>query len=104
VGDIPLNNEDKDQEAVQREDGSWLFDGMIAIDELKEILDIDRFPDESRAGFQTLSGLIMSQIGAIPKTGQFFTLGNHRFEVVDMDGHRVDRVLVNTLPPAPDQE
>lgn len=104
VGDIPLNNEDKDQEAVQREDGSWLFDGMIAIDELKEILDIDRFPDETRAGFQTLSGLIMSQIGAIPKTGQFFTLGNHRFEVVDMDGHRVDRVLVNTLPPAPDQE
>jgi len=104
VGDIPQNNEDKDQEAVQREDGSWLFDGMIAIDELKEILDIDQFPDEERAGFQTLSGLIMSQIGAIPKTGQFFKLGNHRFEVVDMDGHRVDRVLVSILPPAPDQE
>ncbi len=94
VGDIPQNETDKDQEAVQRADGSWLFDGMIAIDELKEILDIDHFPDEERAGYQTLSGLIMSHLGAIPKAGQFFDLGRYRFEVMDMDGRRVDRVLV----------
>jgi putative hemolysin len=102
VGDIPENSEDKDQMSVRRSDGSWLFDGMIVIDELKEILDIDLLPDEERAGYQTLSGFIMSQLGNIPKTGQFFTWENFRFEVVDMDGRRVDRVLVNILNPDED--
>jgi len=97
VGDIPLNSEDTDQMAVQRADGSWLFDGLIVIDELKEILDIDAFPDEERAGFQTLSGFIMSQMGSIPKTGQFFEWEKYRFEVVDMDARRVDRVLVSRI-------
>ena len=98
VGEIPTDEKDTDQIAVQREDGSWLFDGLIAIDELKEILDINELPDEDKAGYQTLSGLIMSELGAIPKTGQHFIIDNLRFEVVDMDGRRVDRVLVNILP------
>ncbi len=98
VGDIPQNSEDKDQMAVQRANGSWLFDGMIVIDELKEILDIDILPDEERAGFQTLSGFIMSQLGSIPKTGQLFDWEKYRFEVVDMDGRRVDKVMVTILP------
>ncbi len=97
VGEIPTNEKDTDQMAIQREDGSWLFDGLIAIDELKEILDINELPDEEKAGYQTLSGLIMSELGAIPKTGQYFIIDNLRFEVVDMDGRRVDRVLVNIL-------
>jgi putative hemolysin len=86
--------------AVQREDGSWLFDGLIAIDELKELLNIHEMADESRAGYQTLSGFVMSQLGRIPKTGAKFTCDGYRFEVVDMDGRRVDRVLVIPLPPA----
>lgn len=98
VGDIPQNSEDKEQMAVQRADGSWLFDGMIVIDELKEILGISALPDEDRAGFQTISGFIMSQIGRIPKTGQTFDWDKFHFEVVDMDGRRVDRVLVSLLP------
>lgn len=98
VGDIPQNSEDKEQMAVQRGDGSWLFDGMIVIDELKEILGISALPDEDRAGFQTISGFIMSQIGRIPKTGQTFDWDKFHFEVVDMDGRRVDRVLVSLLP------
>jgi len=97
VGDIPLNSEDTDQLAIQRADGSWLFDGLIVIDELKDILDIDEMPDEDRAAYQTLSGFIMSQLGSIPKAGQFFEWEHLRFEVVDMDGRRVDKVLVSLL-------
>lgn len=97
VGDIPQNSEDKEQMAVQRADGSWLFDGMIVIDELKEILGISALPDEEKAGFQTISGFIMNHMGRIPKTGQTFHWDKFHFEVVDMDGRRVDRVLVSLI-------
>lgn len=95
VGEIPEDSEDTDYLAVQREDGSWLFDGLIVIDQLKEILDISVMPGEDRAAYQTLSGFVMSQLGRIPKTGAKFTYGNYTFEVVDMDRRRVDRVLVS---------
>jgi len=95
VGEIPEDSTDEDYLAVQREDGSWLFDGLIVIDQLKEILELSTMPGEDRAGFQTLSGFVMSQLGRIPKTGAKFTYENYEFEVVDMDGKRVDRVLVS---------
>ena len=95
MGDIPQDELDTEQEAVKRADGSWLFDGLLPIDELKEKLDLDELPGESRAGYQTLSGFMMAQLGTIPRVGQSFTWENLRFEVVDMDGRRVDRVLVS---------
>lgn len=98
VGEIPEDGTDTDYMAVQREDGSWLFDGLIAIDELKELLNIHMIPGEDRAGYQTLSGFVMSELGRIPKTGAKFTYDNYQFEVVDMDGRRVDRVLVAPVP------
>lgn len=97
VGDIPLDEHDKDQDVVLRSDGTWLVDGLIPIDELKEIMDVDELPEEDKAGFQTLSGFVMNQLGSIPKTGAVFDWDHWRFEVVDMDGHRVDRVLVTDL-------
>lgn len=97
VGEIPEDSADTDYIAVEREDGSWLFDGLIVIDELKEILDLSDMPDEEKAGYQTLSGFIMSHLGRIPKTGAKFRYDNYEFEVVDMDGRRVDRVLVSPL-------
>ena len=97
VGEIPEDGADKDYMAVQREDGSWLFDGLIVVDELKELLNLHEMADEERAGYQTLSGFVMSQLGRIPKTGAVFTFDNYRFEVVDMDGRRVDRVLVTRI-------
>jgi putative hemolysin len=100
VGEIPQDEEDKEQEAVLRTDGSWLFDGMIAIDELKEILEVDEFPGETRVDFQTLSGFVMDQLGTIPKVGQSFEWDRFTFEVVDMDARRVDRVLVIIKPEA----
>ncbi len=97
VGEIPEDSMDTDYLAVQRDDGSWLFDGLIVIDQLKEILDISDMPGEDRAAFQTLSGFVMSQLGRIPKTGAKFTYDGNEFEVVDMDGRRVDRVLVSRI-------
>jgi CBS domain containing-hemolysin-like protein len=63
VGEIAQDEEDKEQEAVLRTDGSWRFDGMIEIDELKEILELNEFPGETRVDFQTLSGFVMDQLG-----------------------------------------
>jgi putative hemolysin len=98
VGEIPEDGSDTDYLAFQREDGSWLFDGLIVIDQLKEILDISAIPGEEKGMFQTLSGFVMSQLGRIPKTGAKFNFENYTFEVVDMDGRRVDRVLVSQNP------
>jgi len=98
VGEIPLDAEDQEQEVVQRADGSYLLDGMLPIDEIKELLDFDELPDEGRAGYQTLSGFVMNQLGSIPRVGQTFTWDTYQFEVVDMDGRRVDKVLVTRLP------
>lgn len=97
VGEIPENKEDTDYLVVEREDGSWLFDGLIVIDQLKEILNISEMPGEDRSSYQTLSGFVMSQLGRIPKTGAKFQFENYEFEVVDMDARRVDRVLVTKL-------
>lgn len=98
VGSLPADEFDQEQEAVQRPDGSWSFDGLIAIDELAEILDLPDLTEEERAGYQTLSGLVMNQLGSVPTIGETFTLGKWRFEVIDMDGRRVDRVLAMPLP------
>jgi putative hemolysin len=104
VGEIPLDAEDMEQEIVQRADGSFLLDGMLPVDEIRELLDLDELPEEERAGYQTLSGFVMNQLGSIPTIGQAFTWKNYRFEVVDMDGRRVDRVLVTYIPEASEEE
>lgn len=98
VGEIPEDSMDTDYLVFQREDGSWLFDGLLVIDQLKEILNFSVMPGEERAAYQTLSGFVMSQLGRIPKTGAKFTYEGYIFEVVDMDGRRVDRVMVSQVP------
>ena len=100
VGEIPENKEDTDYLVVERDENSWLFDGLIVIDQLKEILNLSEMPGEDRSAYQTLSGFVMSQLGRIPKTGAKFQYANYEFEVVDMDGRRVDRVLVSKIDEA----
>lgn len=94
VGDIFSPHGDQEAEAIQRADGSWLFDGMIQIDELKDYLDLDELPEESEGSYETLGGLMMAQLGRIPISGDSFEWEQLRFEVVDMDGRRVDKVLI----------
>jgi putative hemolysin len=98
VGDIPDLGEMAELEIVQREDGSWLVDGMISIDEFMELFKIKTPPDRSEWYFQTLGGFVMMVLGHIPSTGDSFEWGKFRFEVVDMDGLRVDKVLI--MPPS----
>lgn len=94
VGYIPSAAEPAEPEATRREDGSWLLDGLLPIDKLKEIFDLERLPDEEHGNYHTVGGFVMTQSGSIPTVGERFEWGNLCFEVVDMDRHRVDKVLV----------
>ena len=97
VGDLPSADERGDRQAVQREDGSWLLDGMLPVDELKGLLTLPVLPEEG--DYQTLGGFVMQQLGRVPKAADHFTWHDVRFEVMDMDGNRVDKVLAVTPPP-----
>ncbi|MBK8988424.1 MAG: HlyC/CorC family transporter [Chloroflexi bacterium] len=96
VGDIPTLNEKVDPPIVQREDGSWLVDGIIPIDDFKEAFAIGLLPGEDK--YQTLGGFVVFMLGSIPTTGNHFIWGGFRFEVADMDGYRVDKVLFKEKP------
>ena len=79
--------------AVRRADGSWLLDGALPAHEVREVLAIAELPGEEEGEFETLGGFVMAQLGHIPAAGEAAATGGWRFEVVDMDGHRVDKVL-----------
>lgn len=100
VGDMPLTEPNEQPDAVQREDGSWLLDGMVPVEELKELLDIEQLPGEEQGLFNTLAGFITTYLGRIPVVADHFEWANQRFEVVDMDGNRIDRVLISAVLPA----
>jgi putative hemolysin len=86
-------------QATQCQDGSWLLDGMLANDEFKEIFNLRRLPDEEE--YETLGGFVMLQLGRIPQAADIFEWNGLRFEVMDMDGKRVDKILVTTIPIQP---
>jgi putative hemolysin len=92
VGQIEI----EEPQATQRQDGSWLLDGMLEVDEFKEIFNLQILPHEDE--YETLSGFVMVSLGRVPQTADHFEWQGLRFEVIDMDGHRVDKVLVTTLP------
>jgi putative hemolysin len=94
VGDFDL-----EAQATQRQDGSWLLDGMLPIDDFKEIFKSKILPHEEE--YETLSGFVMMSLGRLPQATDQFEWSGLRFEVMDMDGRRVDKVLVTTLPPRP---
>lgn len=99
VGDIPTVEDQQDSDAVKRPDGSWLLDGGISIDQLREILAIEGpLPDEEEGLYHTLAGFVMAVLQRVPQTGERFDWGNYRFEVADMDRNRVDKLLVSRRP------
>ena len=95
VGQIEL----EEPQATQRQDGSWLLDGMLEVDEFKEIFKLPLLPHEDE--YETLSGFVMMSLGRVPQASDHFEWHGLRFEVIDMDGRRVDKVLVTTLPHRP---
>ena len=98
VGDLPSAESIGDDELVRRVDGSWLVDGSVSIERLKLALEIvDALPGEDEKAYNTLGGLVMYVLGRIPGVADRFELVEHRFEIVDMDKNRVDKVLVTAL-------
>ncbi len=95
VGDIPQAGTLSEPMAVQRENGSWLLDGMLPIVEFKDLFKLsDNMPDEDSGTYQTLAGFVMRTLGKIPSAAECFEWNGLRFEVVDMDGNKIDKVLV----------
>jgi putative hemolysin len=88
-----------DSWAVRRTDGSWLFDGLIPTPELKDRLGLKELPEEDRGRYNTLAGMIMLLLGRLPDTADSVEWEGWRFEVVDLDGKRVDKVLAQALAP-----
>lgn len=92
VGEMEI----EEPQATQRQDGSWLLDGMLEVDEFKEIFDLPALPHEDE--YETLSGFVMMSLGRVPQPTDRFEWHGLKFEIMDMDGRRVDKVLVTTLP------
>ena len=102
VGEIPDFGDISELEVTQREDGTWLVDGMLPVDELKEIFHLSTLPGEERGYYQTVGGFMMTFLGRIPVASDHFVWSGLRFEVVDMDGLRVDKILI--VPPSAREE
>ena len=97
VGELPSRGEPNEPEVTVRDDGSWLVDGLLNIDRLEEILEMDTTPEEESGRYHTVSGFVMTRLGGIPAVGQHFEWKGFRFEVMDMDGRRVDKVLISRV-------
>lgn len=99
AGDMMPGADDPAQSlAVQRDDGSWLLDGLLPIDQLQDKLGLIGVGDEAQGLYHTVGGFVVSHMGKIPKRAEKFRYGEWQFEVVDMDHNRVDEVLVTRVP------
>ncbi len=94
VGEMmPLSDAPEDALAVRRPDGSWLLDGLLPLDEMKDKLEIRSVPDEDLGNFHTVGGFVLASLGRIPRKSEQFICSGWEFEIVDVDGNRVDQVL-----------
>jgi putative hemolysin len=99
--------EDVIEGATQRDDGTWLVDGVLGAHEVREIFRIKELPGEEAGRFETIGGFVLDQLGHIPVEGEFVEIEGHRIEVIDMDGHRIDKLQIIppvTVPEDPDVE
>ena len=97
VGDIPSSDLTEEPLMVQREDGSWLIDGMLPVDKFKDLFDVDGLLDEAKGNYHTVGGFVMMHVGRIPTASDWFEWEGLRIEVVDMDKNRVDKLLVSRV-------
>lgn len=96
VGELP-DEEADNLNILKRDDNSWFLDGLLPIEEFKELFGIEELPNEAKDQYQTLGGFVTSYLGAMPRTGDTFELADLRFEIVDMDRMRIDKVIVTKL-------
>lgn len=103
VGALPTEEEAAEPWLVRREDGSWLMDGLLGLDEFKEALGVATLPDEETGAYETVGGFVLTHLGRVPAIGDHFDWADWRFEVMDMDGRRIDRMLVSPRGKSPDR-
>lgn len=101
VGDIPAINDITEEEIIQREDGSFLVDGLVSIEEFKDFFHLKRLAGEKTGTFHTIGGFVTTRLGRIPVSGDNFVFGNFKFEIMDMDGTRVDKILIVHIKKTP---
>ena len=92
VGRLPTEDEPVEAEIILRDDGSWLMDGSVTVEDFRGTIGIEIRPDGQADRFHTLAGFVMLQLQRIPKTGDHFVWNGFSFEVVDMDGMKIDKV------------
>ncbi len=97
LGHAITSNANEIPEVTRRADGSWLVDGLYVVDDLKMLLDVEELPEEAEIRYETLGGLVLAMLERLPVVGDTFTWNSYRFEVVDMDGRRVDKVLISRV-------
>jgi putative hemolysin len=98
TGELPPGAQ-LDAWATQRPDGSWLLDGVMPVSELKARLEIKQLPEEERGRYNTLAGLLQSVSGRLPGVGECVECAGWRFEVLDLDGKRIDKLLASRQAP-----
>jgi putative hemolysin len=103
AGDIPTVEMAEEPLAVQRADGSWLIDGTLSVDKFKELFELETLPKEEAGNYHTVGGFVMMELGRVPAVTDRFEQSGLRFEVIDMDRNRVDKVLVTPLKPTPEE-
>lgn len=99
VGDLPGNQEEADTQIVKRADDSWYIDGMLTIDRFKTFFNLSSLPNEDKNTYQTVAGFILFVLGYIPKQAATFEWENFKFEIADLDGNRIDKVIVTKTRP-----
>lgn len=99
VGDVPEEGEARATDAVRRDDGSWLMDGELSLERFKDLLELGAISEEE-GGFHTLAGFVLHHMGRIPTVADHFEVAGLRFEVVDMDENRIDKLIVSRVPAA----
>jgi putative hemolysin len=95
LGEVARYGADTEPLAVRRDDGSWLLDASLPVEDLRALMHIEKLPHQDRTSFQTVAGFVMTYLGHVPRTGETFSFDRFRFEVVDMDRHRIDKVLLS---------
>jgi putative hemolysin len=100
VGEAGSEMLGSEAQVIQRKDGTWLVDGMLPIDEFKELFEIEKLPAEEKKLYRTVAGFCMMQLGRIPRGGDVFIWNKSSYKIVKMDGHRIEKILITHLDPS----
>lgn len=98
VGDLPEPHDTFVPSMFRRDDGSWSIDAAVDVEEVRTALDIALLKGQKQSAYQTIAGYVIDRLGHIPKIGESVEAGGFRFEIIDMDGLRIDRILATPLP------